>query len=115
MLRIAISQLHESDTTQHNVGVLLAPIQDIAWALMRFRELSTSAPLPANSAIRSTAWTQYSRRVFELARLWLNRLAPKHLSGDRQLDSAGVHVPHPDLGSRERIALLDQVARLPQP
>jgi hypothetical protein len=57
----------------------------------------------------------YSGRVIELASLGTDWLAPKPLGSDRQLDPARFNVPNSYTGCRKRIALLDQVARLPQP
>ena len=80
-----------------------------------FGELSTSASLHADPTVQSAARIEYPDRVFQLARLGIDWLTPKPLGSDRQPDPARFNVPHPYLGSRKRIALLDQVERLPQP
>jgi hypothetical protein len=79
-----------------------------------FGELSTSASLHADPTVQSAARTEYPNRVVQLARLGIDWLTPNPLGSDRQSDPARVNVPHSYLGSRKRIALLDQVARLRQ-
>lgn len=80
-----------------------------------FGHLVTSAALPANPTVQRAVWTEHSCRVFTLARLGIDWLTPKPLGSDRKPDPTRINVRHPDLRSRQRIALLDQVACLPLP
>jgi hypothetical protein len=80
-----------------------------------FGELFASASLHADPTIQSAARIEHPDRVFKLARFGIDWLAPEPLGSDRQLDPARFNVPYAYLGSRKRIAFLDQVARLPQP
>ena len=116
MLRDAIAQRRETDASAYDPPILIEPIQDLVWALMRpvSGSLSASASLHADPTVQSAARIEYPDRVFELARFGINWLAPKPLGSDRQPDPVRFNVQHADLGSRKRIALLDQDARLPQ-
>ena len=117
LLRDAIAQRREADASASGFAILIEPIQDLAWALMR--------PVPGSSLrvlhfmqtqqFRVPPGLNYPNRVFELARFGINWLAPLPLGSDRQPDTVRFKVQHADLGSRKRAAVLDEDAGLTRP
>jgi hypothetical protein len=78
-------------------------------------EFSASAALHADPPVQSATRVEYPDRVFELARIGINWLAPMPLGSDRQPDTVRFKVQHADLGSRKRTAVLDEDAGLTRP
>ena len=112
LLRDAIAQRREADASASGFAILIEPIQDLAWALMRPVPGSSlaSVALHADPTVQSAIRAEYPNRVFELARFGINWLAPMPLGSERQPDTVRFKVQHADLGSRKRTAVLDEDA-----
>jgi hypothetical protein len=95
LLRDAIAQRREADASAYGFAIMIEPIQDLAWALIRRSwEFSASAALHADPTVQSATRVEYSDRVSELARFGINWLAPMPLGSDRQPDTVRFKVQH---------------------
>jgi len=73
-------------------------------------EFSASAALHADPTVQGATRVKYPDRVYELARFGIDWLAPMPLGSNRQPDTIRFKSQRADLGSRKRIAVLDQDA-----
>jgi hypothetical protein len=80
-----------------------------------FEQLVPSAALPINPTVQRAVWIEHTCRVFTLACLGIDWLTPKPLGSDREPRPTRINARRPDLRSRQRNCLLDQVACLPLP